>query len=49
MLTLPSPQGGAVLNGPALIAESQREMELLENQLAIKRLKNLLCLLLTNG
>ena len=31
--TLPSPQGGAVLNGPALIAESQREMELLENQL----------------
>ena len=31
--TLPSPQGGAQLNGPALIAESQREMELLENQL----------------
>lgn len=31
--TLPSPQGGAQLNGPALIAESQREMEMLENQL----------------
>ena len=31
--TLPSPQGGAQLNGPALIAESQREIELLENQL----------------
>ena len=31
--TLPSPQGGAQLNGPALIAESQREMEFLENQL----------------
>tara|TARA_R110000824_G_scaffold61487_7_gene163544 strand:- start:1926 stop:2807 length:882 start_codon:yes stop_codon:yes gene_type:complete len=31
--TLPSPQGGATLNGPALIAESQRELELLENQL----------------
>ena len=31
--TLPSPQGGAQLNGPALIAESQRELELLENQL----------------
>ena len=31
--TLPSPQGGAQLNGPALIEESQREMELLENQL----------------
>ena len=31
--TIPSPQGGAQLNGPALIAESQREMELLENQL----------------
>ena len=31
--TLPSPQGGAQLNGAALIEESQREMELLENQL----------------
>tara|TARA_R110000751_G_scaffold182508_3_gene289316 strand:- start:1050 stop:1928 length:879 start_codon:yes stop_codon:yes gene_type:complete len=31
--TLPSPQGGAILNGPALIAESQRDMEFLENQL----------------
>lgn len=30
---IPSPQGGAQMNGPALIAESQREMELLENQL----------------
>jgi hypothetical protein len=31
--TLPSPQGGAQLNGPALMEESRREMELLENQL----------------
>lgn len=31
--TLPSPQGGAQLNGASLIAESQRDMELLENQL----------------
>jgi hypothetical protein len=31
--TLPSPQGGAQLNGPALIEESQREKELLENAL----------------
>jgi len=31
--TLPSPQGGAQLNGPALIAESQAEIEKLEEQL----------------
>jgi hypothetical protein len=31
--TLPSPQGGAQLNGAALIQESEKEMELLENQL----------------
>lgn len=31
--TLPSPQGGAQLNGPALIAESQVEIEKLEEQL----------------
>ena len=31
--TLPSPQGGAQLNGPALIEESRHEMEYLENQL----------------
>jgi hypothetical protein len=31
--TLPSPQGGAQLNGAALIAESEKEMEKLEEQL----------------